>query len=168
MIWDRELMSVVSASRYRRVSSYADEFAYRDRDQLLIHLRRQCMYDFIYSESKRHGVTVSTVDIEVWDDHEPILTHDGQSTNVTRYVMNARWRPTSNEVLFVDGPIGGRVWQLEPQRIGQAIVALEAPIEPWFAHDDNREYETLIAHKVIYELAGWDDEARQFIYRPRG
>ena len=78
--------------------------------------------------------------------------------------LTAAWRPESKDVELHGGPADGQVFTL--QRVGDPFLVPTLPSPMTFVTDETSS-PALIPHHLQYEIAGWHEGSRRWVYRPR-
>ena len=78
----------------------------------------------------------------------------------------ARWRPATREVELVGGASDGRILQVE--RVGDSMRAIKPPPTLTWVCPTDDALTTLEPNYETYELAGWREVERRWVYQVRG
>lgn len=80
--------------------------------------------------------------------------------------LSCAWQPTTNAAILRGGPRDGERWAM--QRVGDPFVVEWMTSTPWLDADDATHAEAAITTgRITYELAGWHETERVWIYEPR-
>lgn len=81
------------------------------------------------------------------------------------------WRPRwmNVDVEFVDGPLDGKLYAV-PNIRNPIIAVIESTIDAFrISGDPNpREFDLAIPKRITYNLAGWNDRTRRWVFSPEG
>jgi hypothetical protein len=77
-----------------------------------------------------------------------------------------RWHPTTNAVELRGGHLDGQRWAT--QRVGDPFRVLRPATTPWWSDADETEATAAITEIVdTYELVGWREDERVWVYEAR-
>ncbi|AUS34623.1 hypothetical protein C1M55_28250 [Rhodococcus qingshengii] len=108
------------------------------------------------------------VDIDIRNCEHKLIEED-HDDHTRKYV--SRWRPLwmNADVEFVDGPLDGKLYAV-PNIHGPIIAAIESDIDAFrISGDPNpREFDLAVPKRITYNLAGWNDRTRRWVFSPEG
>ena len=76
--------------------------------------------------------------------------------------LSCRWAPRTNAAVLLGGPRDGERWAM--QRVGEPFRVEVLATTPWFDTDDTHAEAAVTSRTVTYELAGWHETERCWIY----
>lgn len=80
-------------------------------------------------------------------------------------VLTCAWRPTTNAAILRGGPRDGERWAM--QRVGDPFVVEWITGTPWLDADATHAEAAITTRTITYELAGWHETERCWVYEPR-
>lgn len=103
------------------------------------------------------GIEIHPGDLEVvWE------TSDERPWEVTG---RARWNPRTHEAELLGGHLDGQRYAI--RNVGEPLRVPRPAVSPWFDHDAARSEATLAEIADTYELAGWREAERVWIYEAK-
>lgn len=148
-IWTMEQVQQV---RGLRIAMYvSDEALQRDHGDLVATARRQMARQLV-AMARPFAVEVDPDDIT-------LLSETGRMD----LRLSCRWEPSTNAAILVGGPRDGERWAI--QKVGEPLVMESLQSLPWL--DQNATDGESIVHvdRVRYELAGWHEVERCWVYQ---
>lgn len=79
-------------------------------------------------------------------------------------ILRCHWAPRTNAAILQGGPRDGERWAM--QRIGDPFTVEWLTETPWLDTDATHAEAAIIPGRITYELTGWHEGERAWVYTP--